>query len=523
MELCPHCGGEVLVGAPFCPQCGQVVLGEMLHRVCPICQATLPPDAQFCPECGAPMLVGALPPTSALRTNELRDAIGLAAPPTTPRATGATTTPPDSLAPTEAFREAPVSPTSVGAAAPSYGTFTTFPTTPGADARPFAGVWPITVAPDTPTLPPRDARRLGWHTIWGLAIRHAWLTIALGTLLLLVLAYALPVGLARRDWATGAAVVGGVAAGLAVVTFAGLGFWALRPNRPHRDLLAGLIVTVLLTVLAIGGLAGAPSIRAHQASYEAQHGQWARAITEDRLLGTPAATQQMLAVYATWMGADPASMPYLDTITFLSSLRAQSSCDDDCQRAALADEVEARYLYGEHLASAGLGEDAVTQFTAVARLAPGTTYAREAHSAAAAAILALARQQEATHACGPEVAYYQTLASQYGDTPQGSQAQRILAAGVAVSGTISGLPHPTATTLYLSKTVKPYSYFSDDYSAHPNASGAFTFTGVQPGKYNLSGTGAFGLTYWHDASAPYNPYTITVGQVCPVSAGTYPY
>lgn len=518
MEQCPHCGSDVPAGAPFCPQCGEVVLGGMLRQVCPICQATLPPEAQFCPECGAPVLVGALPPTSAMRADGLRGVMGLAAPPTTPRET--------SSQDTEQGNSLRARSETVGADAgappPPYSTFTTFPTTPGMDALPFAGVWPITVAPDTPTLTPRAARSVGGR-VWALALQRTWTAIAASMLLLLVLAYVIPVALGRHDWATGARVVGGVAAALAVMTFAGLGLWALGPNRPRRDIAVGLITTILLAILAIGGLAGGPSIRATQATFAAQHNQWAEAITEDRLLGTPAATQQALAVYATWMGADPASVPYPATIAYLASLRTKSACASACQQSATNDEAEALYLYGQQLVRAHHEQDAIAQFTSIARLAPGSAYALQAHSAAAGAYLTLAQQQAAAHACGPEVTYYQTLAKDYADTPQGSQAQSLLAAGTTVTGTVTGLPNPTATTLYLSTSATPYHYFSDDYSAHPSANGNFTFTGVQPGKYNLSGTGSFGLTYWHDATPPYNPYTITVGLICPVNAGSYPY
>lgn len=524
MELCPHCGRDIPPGAPFCPHCGQALLGVTVRRVCPSCHATIPPGAQFCPDCGASVLVGAPAPTGSMHAGVMFGAIGTQAPPTTPRGTAAsaqTDTDPGQ----HERQDWPDRPGWQGMAPARYPTFTTFPTTPGAHDQPFAGVWPLSVSPDTPTYAGRRRGRAGdvVGTLRTLAARHPWPTLGGALLGLLLLAYAVPVLPLRRDWAAGAAAMGVVAAVLAVLIFAGLGIWALRPGRPRREIAGGLLATLLLAALAVGGLAGSATIHTAQASFAARGEHWAEAIAEDRALGTPAATQQMLAVYAEWMAKDPGSVPYTKTIAFLGTLRASATCGSACRRAALDDEVHARYLYGQQQVTARNEQAAVAQFTTIEKLAPGSTYARLAHLSAAAAYDALAQQQAVAHACSAEITFYQTLATSYADTAQGKAAAKVLAAGVTVSGTISGLPNPTATTLYLSKTVHPWHSFSDDYHTRPSANGSFTFSGVQPGKYNLSGTGVFGLTYWHDASPPYNPYTITVGQVCPVTAGTYPY
>jgi len=49
---CPHCHGQVVSGAKFCPVCGH----KMVYK-CPKCGAAVSPSAKFCPECGTNLVI----------------------------------------------------------------------------------------------------------------------------------------------------------------------------------------------------------------------------------------------------------------------------------------------------------------------------------------------------------------------------------------------------------------------------------------------------------------------------------
>ena len=78
MTECPRCGGEVKIGAKFCPHCAldmsqmgqQSVDGTMVEPrmnsspqaqtvlaswSCPVCGIAVAPGQRFCPGCGSPM------------------------------------------------------------------------------------------------------------------------------------------------------------------------------------------------------------------------------------------------------------------------------------------------------------------------------------------------------------------------------------------------------------------------------------------------------------------------------------
>ncbi|MFI5268665.1 MAG: hypothetical protein ACHQ7M_14925 [Chloroflexota bacterium] len=118
---------------------------------------------------------------------------------------------------------------------------------------------------------------------------------------------------------------------------------------------------------------------------------------------------------------------------------------------------------------------------------------------------------------------FHRLASAYGDTAEGAAAKSALAAPVQVSGSLTGFPKNPMPTVYLSKTIRSNTFFSDDYSAHLDGKGAFTFKNVASGNYNLSAAIPNGSgVYWVDP-ATHNPYSITVGPLCNVSLQSYPY
>lgn len=45
---CPHCGGELAIGAAYCRHCGRRVLG---YELCSECHEPISSDARYCPYC----------------------------------------------------------------------------------------------------------------------------------------------------------------------------------------------------------------------------------------------------------------------------------------------------------------------------------------------------------------------------------------------------------------------------------------------------------------------------------------
>lgn len=64
-STCPTCGGEVLVGDAFCPNCGQKLVWDNVPPaqpaapVCPKCGQLITPGDAFCQHCGTPLGGGA--------------------------------------------------------------------------------------------------------------------------------------------------------------------------------------------------------------------------------------------------------------------------------------------------------------------------------------------------------------------------------------------------------------------------------------------------------------------------------
>src|SRR5262249_44480262 len=133
------------------------------------------------------------------------------------------------------------------------------------------------------------------------------------------------------------------------------------------------------------------------------------------------ARQDLYAAYVAWLQAADASLPYADAITVFTSRQTDTSCDANCQTAAHTLEVQARYQYGTRLAAAGDYQNAITQFEMIQTKFPKSSYAAQAHTAAAQAYLAHGKAQLAG-ACSQALPDYQTLAKRYADTPEGKQA-----------------------------------------------------------------------------------------------------
>jgi tetratricopeptide (TPR) repeat protein len=224
--------------------------------------------------------------------------------------------------------------------------------------------------------------------------------------------------------------------------------------------------------------------------------------------------------YKQWVGTNGTDVPYANAITFFETYATASGCDTACQSDAYAVDAQARFQYGTQLAASSNFADAITQFEAIQAKFSKSTYAPQAHAAAATAYYAEGKQALTTADCAKTaLPAYQTLTSKYGDTPEGKKAKDALGAGVDVTGSISNLPKDSSLRVLLSKFIDANSItFSSDYTISPGTNGSFAFHGVKPGNYNVATSvytarGVY-FVFWHDSSG--NPYFVHVGQLCPV-------
>lgn len=436
------------------------------------------------------------------------------------------------------------------------------------------------MTPDMPAV--RQGYTPGWDDDWDALEdeRPSWLSqpfSPLASALIFVcalaavgLVYSITELLAHADWADGARVAGVTALALAIVT---LIVTTMRVRAGQRTfsmvLLSGLMIAVL-AASGIGGVVLTAPLRQAQARHFEQSGQWSDAIHEYALIGekppnapniarlyntwgkqllqqrqyAQAATQfstvveiysrsgaiteqargNLYMTYRAWITSGAANIHYADAISALSAYRQDTSCDAACQSAAASLEAQARYQYGVQLAGKSAYTDAIQQFETVQAQFKTSPYAFQAHAAAATAYYAEGQQQLAT-TCNDAVPTYQTLAKNYGDTPEGKKAKAALAAPQSVTGTLINIPSShQPTVMYLSKSVDTGNYFfSDDYKAGINAhSGAFSFKGVAQGKYNLSTSRDLGTQIEYDylRGADGSVYSIRVGPLCATQLGS---
>jgi hypothetical protein len=398
--------------------------------------------------------------------------------------------------------------------------------------------------------------------------------VAGGVALALVLAFLVQALVIRGDWAESALVAGYTAFGLAgfALVVAGIRF-ALGRRAAIFYGLAGLLLAVLLTT---GGssLALAHQLHFVQAQSSENAGQWDQAAKEYALYGERAphapnlgrvylrwgqdlakkqawsdaafylsgalaanpsdaalATKTNAALYTTfagWLAADPPRVPYAAAIDAFTAQRKASSCDAACQTESATLEAQARYLYGQQLASAQSYADATKQFSTIETQFASSPYVGQAHAAAATAYLALGQQQIASKTCTDAIPTYQALAQTYSDTPEGKQAVAALVAPQKVAGKFTGLPTDNPIPrVRLSLFANPTAFvFSNDYATTLDATtGTFTFAAVKPGAYNLSTARDLGYKidfhYYHGAAG--DLYSIKVGPLCALDLGSISY
>jgi tetratricopeptide (TPR) repeat protein len=404
---------------------------------------------------------------------------------------------------------------------------------------------------------------------------RSWaLWIAAGVALALAAAFLVQALLVRGDWAESALVVGYTAVGLAAfaLVIAGVRF-ALGRRAVVFYALAGLLLIILLATGG-GSLALAHQLHLIQAQTFENAGQWEQAAKEYALYGERAphapnlgrvylrwgqvlarqqawsdaanhlsaalaanpsdadlTAQTAAALYTTfagWLRADASHVPFPAAVEAFTTRRGAASCDVTCKSESTALEAQARYLYGQELSAAQRYADAATQFSTIETQLVGSAYVGQAHAAAATSYLALGQLQVASKTCADAVPTYQTLTKSYGDTPEGQQAAAALAAPQKVTGTFTSLPtgNPIPRAR-LSKFANPAAFiFSSEYTtAVDGATGAFTFTGVKQGAYNLAATRDLGYKtefhYYHSTAG--DLYSVKVGPLCTLDLGSITY
>jgi tetratricopeptide (TPR) repeat protein len=436
------------------------------------------------------------------------------------------------------------------------------PTGSGAGPRVVPVLRPITPLPAValPAVPRRKrlAQPLG---------RGSTALLGASALLVLVAAALLGLALAHGEWAAGVRAAALAALALGTITVVATVARAAAGRRAARDVALGLGVALLLGLLGDAGLALLPATHLAQArAYEAgeqydralteyalagAHAprsrdlarvnvEWGDALTQDgryadalarylvvlrRFPGVPGqiapARSGLLRAYGRWILVGGGGLTFDAALVQLTAARQERWCDAPCQAALDGLLAQAQYAAGRAAARNGQHVAAASHFDSVTAQFPTSLYAPLAHAAAATEYLAIGQAIRGGAACASAVPTYQMLATTFADTPEGATAQAALAAPVDVTGALVGYPTDPAPTMYLSRHITGSTIFSDDYHATLSAAGMFTFSGVAPGRYDLSAALPDGSgVHWYDAQTG-NPYNIVVGPLCLLVLPTY--
>lgn len=433
------------------------------------------------------------------------------------------------------------------------------PTIPATPSMPLGAMQTYPGYPGYPgypqPTPPSPVRDNALTRPFSIAITAA---VAGGSAALVAIAYAVSVLMAHKDWAGGAQIAGFVAIALAVLAGIGLVARLAAGRRASSMIGLGVLLAVVLAVVGASGITFAAPLHRAQAHSQEGSGQWTAAIGEyqkagesapnapdiarvydewgERLLhnqsykqalvefnvvttqygqsgvGVARANTDTFDTYSAWVKGNKSDTPYADALAFFQTYGSSSACSAACQTNVQAITAQAHYQYGQQYLAQQDYPDAISQFETVTSQFAQSTFASQAHAAAAQALLSYGTQLRSS-ACSNALPIYQKLASTYADTSQGQQAKTSLAAPVPVTGQFSGNVPAPITDVILAKTVDANSgYQSNDYNTSVDGSGKFSFGGVAPGTYNILDR-AGGNLYLVTRSDGSN-YTVTVGQLC---------
>jgi tetratricopeptide (TPR) repeat protein len=357
-------------------------------------------------------------------------------------------------------------------------------------------------------------------------------------------------------------MAGGVALALAAAVLLATAGRAIAGRRVVSMLVLGALLALSLGATGLAGIVASPQLHAAQAQAFEHDRQWQAAMAEyaragERAPNAPdiarvlvtAGNEQLqagdyagalaqftmvltrygqsgaavvdaegstFATYSAWVQSTRDDVPYTDAITYFSQYRSGSPI-----------EAQARYQYGAALARQKQYSEAIEQFETVTAAFADSSFAAQAHTAAATAYLALGRLQLAEE-CSTAVPTYQKLATTYGDTPEGKQAKVALAARQTVTGHMYHAPTTPAPIVFLSKRINPdATVFSNEYRALFNAkTGLFIFHNVTQGPYYVDTRrdGAAFIYYsWLVDPDSKKPLAFRVGPLCPTDIGYWFY
>ena len=434
------------------------------------------------------------------------------------------------------------------------------PTIPATPSMPLGG---MPSYPGYPTYPGGYPQPAPPAPVKDNALTHPFsvgkmVAVAGGSVALIAIAYVASVLGAKKDWAGGAQIAGFVAIALAVVAVIGLVARIAAGRRASSTIGLGALLAVLLAVVGASGITFAAPLHRAQAHSQESSGQWSAAIGEyqkageaapnapdiarvydewgEQLLknqsykealvqfnvvttqygqsaeGVARANTDIFDAYSAWVKANKSDTPYADALGFFQTYGSSSACSSACQTNVQAIAAQAHFQFGQQYLAQQDYPDAISQFETVTSQFAQSSFAGQAHAAAAQALLSYGAQLKSS-ACSNALPIYQKLASAYADTTQGQQAKHDLAAPVPVTGQFSGNEPAPITEAILAKTVNQSTgYQSNDYQASVDGSGKFAFGSVAQGTYNVLDMAGGNLYIVTNASG--GNFTVTVGQLC---------
>lgn len=397
--------------------------------------------------------------------------------------------------------------------------------------------------------------------------------LAAGILLLLALVFLNP------DWATGATVSGLVAVVFALLLLIAAGvrvaLGLLAQTNPRRR---SQVITTTLLVLCLFffsglGMSQQTGLHAVQARFLENQQSWQAAVSEYQAAGETAPASQnlartyvewgeslshqrqyadavnrfttvlsqytqatdifprargdLVAAYLAWAADASRRQDYTGTVAHYDALLASGSCVSACQLRARAQDATAYDQLAEQQLGAQQYAVAVAAFRALTTRFPMAPEAGRVHADYARALWGLGQQQLGT-SCTDAVATYQQLAKQFADTAQGQQAATALRQPVQARGrftqNVPGAPNSPTAFLVQGLVVGIH---QDQFPAllrtapttQIQADGAFSFTSVPPGTYELVWSSDGTLHFYYAFSGNQVLYMARIGPLCAYDFG----